>query len=208
MARRRDGGIYSRPMTGRRESSMARDSGRRRERRTIGGLKQPPWRTCRNPYRPIEVLRRRAARGDPRRLAAHPRGDRPRIHERRGARHPGGRRRRRRSRHPARALRSRPRRRVGRQGAGALHASMPAIRRTAVEHRRQRTWSSAPSPARPTVSDLDRGRRPGSFADFCDLLRLEQSLDIIHLAARLSGRADRPAAGDPSSRCPPTPISR
>jgi trimethylamine---corrinoid protein Co-methyltransferase len=35
---------------------MARDSGRRRERRTTGGLKQLPWRTYRNPYKPIEVL--------------------------------------------------------------------------------------------------------------------------------------------------------
>jgi len=35
----------------------------------------------------------------------------------------------------------------------------------------------------PNVSDLDRGRRPGNFADYCDLLKLIQSLNIIHLAA-------------------------
>jgi trimethylamine--corrinoid protein Co-methyltransferase len=33
----------------------------------------------------------------------------------------------------------------------------------------------------PNVSDLERGRRPGSFADFCDLLRLGQSLNALHL---------------------------
>src|SRR5580765_1447176 len=35
---------------------MARDSSRHRERRTVGGLKQLPWRNLRNPYKPIEVL--------------------------------------------------------------------------------------------------------------------------------------------------------
>ena len=32
----------------------------------------------------------------------------------------------------------------------------------------------------PNVTDLDRGRRPGNFADFCDLLRLGQSLNVLH----------------------------
>ena len=35
----------------------------------------------------------------------------------------------------------------------------------------------------PNCSDLDRGRRPGTFADYCDFLRLIQSLNVIHLAA-------------------------
>jgi trimethylamine---corrinoid protein Co-methyltransferase len=35
----------------------------------------------------------------------------------------------------------------------------------------------------PNVADLDRGRRPGNFADFCDLLRLGQSLNIAHATA-------------------------
>jgi trimethylamine--corrinoid protein Co-methyltransferase len=35
----------------------------------------------------------------------------------------------------------------------------------------------------PNVSDLDGGRRPGNYADFSNLLRLAQSLDIIHLAS-------------------------
>lgn len=33
----------------------------------------------------------------------------------------------------------------------------------------------------PNVSDLERGRRPGTFADYCDLLKLAQSLNIVHL---------------------------
>ncbi|MGH6949198.1 MAG: trimethylamine methyltransferase family protein, partial [Kiloniellales bacterium] len=32
----------------------------------------------------------------------------------------------------------------------------------------------------PSVSDLDRGRRPGNFEDYCNLLRLAQSLNVIH----------------------------
>ena len=41
----------------------------------------------------------------------------------------------------------------------------------------------------PNVSDLDRGRRPGNFADYCDLLRLCQSLNIVHFIAGYPGRA-------------------
>jgi len=33
----------------------------------------------------------------------------------------------------------------------------------------------------PNASDLDRGRRPGSFEDFRELLMLAQSFDVIHL---------------------------
>jgi len=35
---------------------MQREQRARRERRTVGGVKQLPWRTHRNPYKPIEVL--------------------------------------------------------------------------------------------------------------------------------------------------------
>ena len=35
----------------------------------------------------------------------------------------------------------------------------------------------------PNVSDLDGGRRPGNYADFSNLLRLAQSLNVIHLAS-------------------------
>lgn len=33
----------------------------------------------------------------------------------------------------------------------------------------------------PYCSDLDRGRRPGTLADFCDLVRLGQYFNVIHL---------------------------
>jgi trimethylamine--corrinoid protein Co-methyltransferase len=33
----------------------------------------------------------------------------------------------------------------------------------------------------PNVSDCERGRRPGNFADYCDLVRLSQSLNVVHL---------------------------
>ena len=33
----------------------------------------------------------------------------------------------------------------------------------------------------PNVSDLDGGRRTGNFKDYCDLLRLAQSINVIHL---------------------------
>ncbi|MDH3920416.1 MAG: trimethylamine methyltransferase family protein, partial [Rhodospirillales bacterium] len=34
----------------------------------------------------------------------------------------------------------------------------------------------------PNASDIEGGRRPGNFADYCDLLRLTQSLNIAHLS--------------------------
>ncbi|HEY3146851.1 MAG TPA: trimethylamine methyltransferase family protein, partial [Dongiaceae bacterium] len=36
--------------------TMQREQRTRRERRAVGGVKQLPWRTHRNPYKPIEVL--------------------------------------------------------------------------------------------------------------------------------------------------------
>lgn len=35
----------------------------------------------------------------------------------------------------------------------------------------------------PNVSDLDAGRRPGTYKDQCDLIRLEQCLTVLHLGA-------------------------
>ena len=40
----------------------------------------------------------------------------------------------------------------------------------------------APVAGPPNVSDLDRGRRPGTFEDQCNLIRLHQSLNALHLA--------------------------
>ncbi len=41
----------------------------------------------------------------------------------------------------------------------------------------------APVSGTPNCADLDRGRRPGSFADYCDFLKLAQSLNVMHLMA-------------------------
>ena len=40
----------------------------------------------------------------------------------------------------------------------------------------------APVAGPPYVSDLDRGRRPGTFEDQCNMIRLHQSLNVLHLA--------------------------
>ena len=40
-----------------------------------------------------------------------------------------------------------------------------------------------PVSSAPNCSDLDQGRRPGAYADFCNFLRLAQSLNIIHFIA-------------------------
>ncbi len=40
-------------------------------------------------------------------------------------------------------------------------------------------FSSVSSP--PNVSDIERGRRTGNFEDYCDFLRLAQTLNIVHM---------------------------
>jgi trimethylamine--corrinoid protein Co-methyltransferase len=40
----------------------------------------------------------------------------------------------------------------------------------------------APVAGPPFVSDLERGRRPGTFEDQCNLIRLHQCLNVLHLA--------------------------
>jgi trimethylamine---corrinoid protein Co-methyltransferase len=49
----------------------------------------------------------------------------------------------------------------------------------------------------PNVSDLDRGRRPGKFADYCDLLKLVQTFNVVHF---LSGYPVEPADLPPATR--------
>ena len=44
----------------------------------------------------------------------------------------------------------------------------------------------------PNASDLDRGRRPGDFNAFCDLLRLAQSFDVIHVIGPVTEPLDVP----------------
>ncbi len=158
-----------------------RENSRRRARREAGGVRQPPWRAIVNPYRPVEVL-------DPESLE--------RIHDaslqilettglefmspaaldilaKAGADID-------RSSGRVRFDRGLVLESVAKAPAEfTLHARNPARDvRIGGRHVAFCAVSSAPN-----VSDLDRGRRPGNFADFCDLLRLVQSLDIIHLAS-------------------------
>ena len=49
----------------------------------------------------------------------------------------------------------------------------------------------------PNVTDLDRGRRPGSYEDFCNLVRLCQTLNIVHT---MSGYPVEPLDRAPETR--------
>ena len=44
----------------------------------------------------------------------------------------------------------------------------------------------------PNVSDLDRGRRPGSLADFVDLIKLSQHFDVLHVLGNHTEPQDVP----------------
>ena len=151
---------------------------RRRPRRAAPGLAQLPWRRLVNPFRPVEILsadqveaiHRASLRilaeigmevlGD-RALdafaAAGATVDRP---NRRGPARPG-------------------------PGRGARRARAVRVRapRPQPGARRRLRWpnlvfGAVGGPA--FVSDLDRGRRAGNFADFVDYVRVIGALDIIH----------------------------
>ena len=92
-----------------------------------------------------------------------------------------GRRRRGRVRQPARPLRPRPGPGAGRQDAVVGDAPCPQSRHNLTFGGNHINFGSVASA--PNVSDLDRGRRPGNFADYCDLLRLAQSLNVIQFVA-------------------------
>jgi trimethylamine--corrinoid protein Co-methyltransferase len=44
-----------------------------------------------------------------------------------------------------------------------------------------RTVAFAPSSGAPNIMDIERGRRAGTLADFCDGMKLCESLDVIHV---------------------------
>jgi trimethylamine--corrinoid protein Co-methyltransferase len=48
-----------------------------------------------------------------------------------------------------------------------------------------RSINFAPVAGPPYVSDLDRGRRPGTYEDQCNLIKLHQSLNVLHLAGAM-----------------------
>ena len=183
---------------------MARRSSRRRgatrggaerKQRTAGGPAQLPWRQLRNPLSPIEILQAEQIE------AIHDTS--MQILEEVGMDflHPD-----------ALALL--------RQGGAEVEAGSERVRfdRGLIEE----ALAKAPSEVRlharnpdrhlslggnriafgtvaspPNVSDLAGGRRPGNFADYCDLLRLAQSLNIVHF---FSGYPVEPVDLPPETR--------
>ena len=178
------------------DAAEARADGRaRRQRRRGGGLKQVPWRALVNPYRPIEVL-------DPEQLQKiedasfriletigleflHD-GALDRL-EKIGARVDRDSKRVQMDRamvleHVARA-----------PAEFVLHARNP--QRSVTIGGNNVVFSSVSSA--PNVSDLDNGRRPGTRADFQNLLRIAQSLNIVH---SISGYPVEPTDLPPPTR--------
>lgn len=158
---------------------MARDAGRRRVRRQVETVRQLPWRLLKNDYAPIEILSEEQieaihgasltvleeigmdflhpeARDLLRRAGAQVDPDSDRVRLDRGLIEELV------SKTPSRFT---------------LHARN-AERNLEIggNHMVFATVGSAPN-----VSDLQGGRRVGNFVDYCNLLRLCQSLNIIHL---------------------------
>jgi len=162
-------------------SEIASAAPRRRARRDAGALSQPPWRTLANPYAPIEVLApeqlERIHDASMRILETHGleflSDAALEILEQAGADVDRGSRRTRFDRDLIAEFVAKAPARF------TLHARNPA--HDVVIGGRHIAFCAVSSA--PNCSDLDRGRRPGSFADYCDLLRLIQSLNVIHLAA-------------------------
>jgi trimethylamine--corrinoid protein Co-methyltransferase len=175
------------------EQASARRRGPRRSR--DAGINQLPWRSYRNPYRPIEVLSGeqverihnaslqileeqgmefldeeargilKAAGADVEEGGLRVRFDRGLVLE---------------------AVAKAP-------SHVTLHARNPAHNLTfGGNHVNFGCVASAPN-----VSDLDRGRRPGTFEDYKNLLKLVHSFDIVHF---MSGYPVEPADLSPATR--------
>ncbi len=174
---------------------MSRDTTRRRERRGSSGIKQLPWRRYRNPYRPIDVLSAdqieaiheaslrileeqgiefldQEALGILKAAGAEVTAGSTRVRFDRGL-----------------VLDS-----VAKTPSEVtLHARDPERNLTfGGNHINFGTVASAPN-----VSDLDGGRRPGNFTDYCNLLKLSQSLNIVQF---ISGYPVEPADLPPATR--------
>jgi trimethylamine--corrinoid protein Co-methyltransferase len=173
---------------------MSRDQqGRRRERRAAGGLKQLPWRRYRNLYKPIEVLR-------PEQLEKTHEASLRILEEigiefldaealsllkAAGADVDMGTQRVKFDRGLVLESIAKVPREV------TLHARNPERNLTfGGDHVNFGSVASAPN-----VNDLDRGRRPGNFQDYCDLLKLVQTYNIVQFTGGYPVEpADRPPA--------------
>ena len=167
----------------------------RRPRREASGLTQPPWRQLVNPYSPIEVLHPEQverihdaslrileeigidfllpkARDILREAGADVREGSDRVRFERGFI----------EEHIAKA-----------PAEFTLHARNPERNLIfGANHVNFGTVGSAPN-----VSDRDGGRRVGNFEDYCKLIKLAQSLNIVHL---LSGYPVEPVDLPPATR--------
>jgi trimethylamine--corrinoid protein Co-methyltransferase len=174
---------------------MSREQRPRRERRTPGGIKQLPWRNHRNPYSPVQVITEDQLE------AIH--NASLRILEELGMEFlddealgilkqngvdvkPGSNR----VRIPREVILHHIAK-VPREFT--LHARNPKHNLTfGGNHINFGSVASAPN-----VSDMDRGRRPGNFNDYCDLLRLTQSFNAIQFTG---GYQVEPADIPPATR--------
>jgi trimethylamine--corrinoid protein Co-methyltransferase len=157
---------------------MTTGAGRRRPRRASGGIAQLPWRTVRNPYRPVEILPadeietlHRASLRILAEIGVEVLGDRA-IDLLAGAGATVDRATRRVTLDPAQ---------VEELVAMApcsfrLHARNPA--KNLEFGNGHVVFSAVGGPA--FVTDIDRGRRPGNHADFLEYVRVIGALDIVH----------------------------
>ena len=174
---------------------MSREQRPRRERRGPVGLKQLPWRNYRNPYSPIEAVtadQLEAIHNASLRILEELGiefldEEALEILKHNGAEVTAGSNRVRLPRdlvlqHVAKA-----------PGEFTLHARNAAHNLTfGANHINFGSVASAPN-----VSDLDRGRRPGNFADYCDLLKLVQTFNVVQFTG---GYPVEPADLPPSTR--------
>ena len=177
----------------------APEAHRRRPRRVVAGVEQLPWRRLTNPFRPLEILSEDQVESDPSGVAADPGRDRLRGPRRPRARRVRGRRRARRPARPARIrldpaqveelISTAPR-------EFTLHARNPE--RNVVFGPGHLVFSAVGGPA--FVTDLDRGRRAGNFADFVDYVRRHRRARRHPPGGRRPARADRPAGRDAPPR--------
>jgi trimethylamine--corrinoid protein Co-methyltransferase len=174
---------------------MQREQRQRRERRTVGGVKQLPWRTHRNPYQPIQILTEEQIE------RVHDAS--MRILEEFGIEFLDAQARERAVAKGAELVSGTQRLRFDRNMVAeyvakapaefTLHARVPERNLTfGGNHVNFGSVASAPN-----VSDLDNGRRPGNFTDYCNLLRLTQSLNVVQF---IGGYPVEPADIPPSTR--------
>ena len=177
---------------------MARE-GRRPRRDKGAGLAQAPFRQLRNPYPPFEILSADQIEAHPPCLAPGAGRDRHEFSARRGAPDPQGGRLRGRPGGHAGALRPGLDRGPDRGGAGRVHAAR-AQPRAQRPRRRQRDQFF---PGRERAARLRPRGRPADRQLRRLLQPSEARPEPQHLphARGLPGRAGRPAARDPPSRC-------